>query len=123
MFIEPAGPGIMTEVRRVIDQRPAAAVLPSAEALGQSLREALGIELPAGEFKLERKGRRIEGGAIVERLEWRSSDGVSFAVSVPSAPTGRLSSKIRCGIAGSTWRNIRSDWFLQKCERYFPDPY
>jgi dienelactone hydrolase len=73
---QPAGPGIMTGVRRIIEQLPAAADPPSAEGLGQSVREALGIESSTGEVKIERKGRRVEGGAVVERLEWRSSDGV-----------------------------------------------
>jgi dienelactone hydrolase len=73
---QPAGPGIMAQVKRVIDALPTAQQPPTAEALGQSLREVLGIELPAGETKVIRTGRRVEGGAVVERLEWRSADGV-----------------------------------------------
>lgn len=73
---QPAGPALIAQVQKIIDELPVAGEPPTAEKLRATLAEAIGVEVPESEPKPTRKGRRVEGGAVVERLEWRTADGV-----------------------------------------------
>lgn len=89
----PAGPGIMAQLQRLNDRLPTAGQPPGAETLKKSLRDVLGIGADADDGKLQRHNRRIEGGALVERLSWLAADGVTIPalqVALPGPVRGLL---------------------------------
>jgi dienelactone hydrolase len=90
---QPAGPGIMAQVKRLIDELPAAGEPPTAEALRQTLRGVLGVGPETGDAKVQRINRRIEGGALVERLVLPSADGIAIPalhIALPGPAHGLL---------------------------------
>jgi dienelactone hydrolase len=92
---QPAGPGIISQVNRLVADLPVGQEPPKPEMLRQTLREALGIppmnregEAPAEPKPIQ---RRIEGGALIERLEWHMPDGIpipALRVGPPGAVNG-----------------------------------
>jgi dienelactone hydrolase len=83
---QPAGPGIMAQLQRIVDELPAPAGPPNADALRQSLRDVLGIGPETGDSKVQRLNRRIEGGAVVERLQWHAADGIALPALLVALP-------------------------------------
>ncbi|OAI46601.1 hypothetical protein AYO44_11100 [Planctomycetaceae bacterium SCGC AG-212-F19] len=89
----PAGPGIIAQVNRLVAALPPPQEPPKLVALRQALSDVLGITVPDDDPKVQRIQRRVEGGAVVERLEWRTADGVTLPalrISQPGAVKGLL---------------------------------
>jgi cephalosporin-C deacetylase-like acetyl esterase len=109
---QPAGPGIIAQVHRLTDRLPVAQEPPPAQELQQALREALGLEVAQADTQLQRGRRRLEGGAIVERLEWRAADGVSIPALLIGLPGARRGAVLANADAGKesllTHAGIRS---------------
>jgi dienelactone hydrolase len=90
---QPAGPGIIAQVHRLIGRLPVAQEPPTAPELQRTLRAALGLQVAQPDTRLLRGRRRVEGGAIVERLEWQAPDGVlipALLISLPGAKRGAV---------------------------------
>jgi cephalosporin-C deacetylase-like acetyl esterase len=83
---EPAGPAVMAHLNTVVSRLPAAGDPPPAEKFRTSVAEALGISVPQGEVKASRSRRRVEGGAVVERIEWEALDGVRIPALLVAPP-------------------------------------
>jgi len=76
---EPAGPGIIAQVNRLAAELPRNQEPPPLATLRESLRTVLGLDVPDDTPRPKRGQRRVEGGAVVERLEWQTADGVPIA--------------------------------------------
>jgi cephalosporin-C deacetylase-like acetyl esterase len=99
---EPAGPAVMAHLNTVVARLPAAGDPPPAEQLRTSVAEALGISSPQAEVKASRSRRRVEGGAVVERLEWDAPDGVRIPALLVAPPGQWRGAILTCADGGKT---------------------